>query len=79
MIAADSYPCSIWVLLVGSDLTYHLGVTYFLAAILWDVLILDDLESFRPGNALIFGSLRSFAYALKESAKYQDITQYCRQ
>ena len=53
-----------------SDLTYHLGVTYFPAAILWDVLILDDFESFCPGNGLIFGSLRSFAYALTESAEF---------
>ena len=55
---------------MGSDFTYHLGVTYFLAAVLWDVFILDDLESFSPGNALLFGSLRSFAYALTESAEF---------
>ena len=69
MIAANSYPCYIWVLLVGLDLTDHLGVAYFLAEILWVFLILDYLESFRPGNALYFGSLRSFAYALTELAE----------
>ena len=55
---------------MGSYLTYHLGVTYFLAVVLWDVFILDDLESFSPENALIFVSLRSFAYALTESAEF---------
>ena len=55
---------------MGLELTDHLGVTYFLAAILWDFLILDDLESFRPGNELIFGFLRSFAYALTEAAEF---------
>ena len=55
---------------MGLDLTYHLGVTYFLAAVLWDAFILDDLGSFSPGNALIFGSLRFFAYALADSAEF---------
>ena len=51
-------------------LTDHLGVECFLAAILWVLLILDDLVIFLPGNALFFGSLRSFAYALTESAEF---------
>ena len=55
---------------MGEDFTYHLVVTYFLAAVLWDVFILDDLERFSPGIALLFGSLRSFAYALRESAEF---------
>ena len=55
---------------MGSDLTDHLGVAYFLLVILRDMLISDDLESFRPGNALFFGSLSSFAYTLTESANF---------
>ena len=55
---------------MGSDLTDHLGVAYFLAEILRDILILDDLEIFRPGDVLFFGSLNSFTYALTESAEF---------
>ena len=55
---------------MGSDITDHLGVVYFLAAISRDILISNDLESFCPGDALFFGSLSAFAYALTESAEF---------
>ena len=70
MIASDSYPCYIWVFLVGSDLTDHLGVAYVLAVILRDILISDDLESFCSGDALFFGYVSYFTYALTESAEF---------
>ena len=53
-----------------SDLKDHLGVEYFLAAILRDILIYDDLESFCSGDALFFGSVSSFAYSLTELAEF---------
>ena len=58
---------------MGSDLTDHLGVAYFLAEILRDILILDDLESFCPGDALFFGSSSAFAYVLIESADFIEV------
>ena len=63
-IASNSYSCYIWVFFVGADLTDHLCGAYFLAVILRDILISDNLECFCPGDALFSGYLISFAYAL---------------
>ena len=55
---------------MGADLTDYFCVAYLLTALLRDIFISDDLECFRPGNALFFASVISFAYALAETAEF---------
>ena len=55
---------------MGADLTDYFCVAYLLAAILRDIFISDDLECFCPGDALFFGSVIYFAYALEETAEF---------
>ena len=68
LIASNSYHFPIWVLVVGADLTDYLSVAYLLAEILRDIFISDDLECFRPGDALFFGSVIPCTNALAETA-----------
>ena len=55
---------------MGVDLTDYFCVAYLLVALLRDIFISDDLECFRPGDTLFFGSVISFAYALAETAEF---------
>ena len=55
---------------MGADLTDYFCVAYLLAAILRDIFISDDLECFRPGDALFFGSVIPCANSLAETAEF---------
>ena len=55
---------------MGAYLTDYFCVAYLLAALLRDIFISDDLECFRPGDVLFFGSVIYCAYALAETATF---------
>ena len=55
---------------MGADLTDYFCVAYLLTALLRDIFISDDLECFCHDNALFFGSVISFAYALADMAEF---------